>query len=341
MRKKDLIRLTVGLAISGVSLVLAGRNVSLSELTDSLQSANPIVLLPGLIIYALGIVARSIRWRVLLGDYGVGLPILFRTLVIGLMVNDILPGRLGELARVFLLVRKANVPAGASLASIVIERVLDGIALTALLALAIGLAGGADWLFELALVSSGIFAVATAGIMWAALDPTHAGGLARRIAAVAPKRLEERLDRLIDTALVALAPVRDPGSVVRLLGWSMVAWLLEAGMYLVIMIGFLVPGGVPAALMGTAVANLATLVPSSPGYVGTFDFALKGVLEGWFGAASGAAAGYTLVVHAMLIVPVVLAGLFFLWQEDLSLPELGRRPPRDTAPHPVAAHSER
>ncbi len=341
MRKKDLIRLMVGLVISGVSLVLAGRNVSLTDLTVSLQSANPIVFVPALGIYGLGILARSMRWRLLLRGYGVQLPLLFRTLVIGLMVNDILPGRLGEIARIFLLARKANVPAGASLASILIERVLDGIALTAILALAIGIAGGADWLVELAAVSSAIFAVATAAIMWAALDPVHAGRLARRVAAIAPARLEERLDRLIETALAALAPIRDPGAAVRLIGWSLVAWLLEAGMYLVIMIGFLVPGGAPAALMGTAVANLATLVPSSPGYVGTFDFALKSVLEEWFGASAGAAAGYTLAVHAMLIVPVVLTGLFFLWQEDLSLPDLGRRPARETSPQPVAAHLDR
>jgi glycosyltransferase 2 family protein len=341
MRRKDFFRLAIGLFVSGVSLVLAGRNVSWSELTASLQHANPILLLPALGIYGLGIVARSLRWRVLLRDYGVNLRMLFRTLVIGLMVNDILPGRLGEIARIFLLARKAGVPAGASLASILIERVLDGIALTALLTLAIVLAGASDWLVQLALASTGIFAVATAGIMWAALDPIHAGGLARRIAAIAPARLEERLDRLIDTALDALAPVRDPGGAARLIGWSLVAWLLEAGMYLMIMVAFFVPGGVPAALMGTAVANLATLVPSSPGYVGTFDFALKAVLEGWFGASPGTAAGYTLVVHVMLIVPVVLTGLYFLWQENLSLPDLGRRPPRDPAPHPVAAHSER
>jgi hypothetical protein len=91
--------------------------------------------------------------------------------------------------------------------------------------------------------------------------------------------------------------------------------------------------------MGTAVANLATLVPSSPGYVGTFDVVLKEMLEKGFGASASNAAGYTLVVHAMLIVPVVLAGLYFLWRENLTLQDLGRHPP--TAPagidHSVAA----
>jgi hypothetical protein len=324
--------------------MLAGRNVSLSELGASLNAANPIVLLPALAIYTLGLIARSMRWRVLLRSYGVRLPMLFRTLIIGFMVNDILPGRLGEIARILLLARNAGVPAGASLASVLIERVLDGIALTALLSLSILLIGGAvgdiDWLGKLTVVATAIFAGATAVIVWAALDPVHAGALARRIAAIAPTRIERLLDRLIDTALEALAPVRSLGGIARLLGWSMIAWVLEAGMYLVLMFGFMMPGGVPAALMGTAVANLATLVPSSPGYVGTFDFALKSVMEGVFRVDAGNAAAYTLTVHAMLIVPVVVAGLYFLWRENLSLGEL-RRHPRAQADRPVAAPSER
>lgn len=337
MRRNDLIRLALGLLVSGLCLMLAGRNVSLADLGASLNAANPLVLLPALGIYALAILARSIRWQVLLRGYGVPLPVLFRTLVIGLMVNDILPGRLGEIARIFLLARDAAVPAGASLASIIIERVLDGIALTALLTLGVLLVGGSageiDWLGKLAVISSSVFATATAMIVWAALDPRHAGALARRIAAIAPARIEQMLDRLIDTALEALAPVRSLGDIVRLLGWSMIAWTLEAGMYLMIMVGFTIPGGLPAALIGTAVANLATLVPSSPGYVGTFDVALKELLEKGFGASASSAAGYTLVVHAMLIVPIVLAGLYFLWRENLTLHDLARRP----APAPGAA----
>jgi uncharacterized protein (TIRG00374 family) len=332
MRRKDLVRLAIGLLVSGVCLVLAGRNVSVAELGAAFQTANPIVLAPALGIYTLGILARCMRWRVLLGSYGVRIPMLFRTLLIGLMVNDILPGRLGEIARILLLVRNAGVPAGASLASVLIERLLDGIALTALLTIAILLVGGTvgtiDWLLSLAVISSAILGTATAVIVWAALDPRHAGMLARRIAAIAPARIEALLDHLIDTALEALAPVRSLGGVARLLGWSMIAWLLEAGMYLVIMLGFMIPGGVPAAIMGTAFGNLFMLVPAAPGGIGTFHFALKSVMEG-FGADAGHAGAYTIVVHAMLIVPVVLAGLYFLWSENLTLRDLGRHP---TAP---------
>jgi hypothetical protein len=100
------------------------------------------------------------------------------------------------------------------------------------------------------------------------------------------------------------------------------------------------PGGIAAAVMGTAVANLASLVPAGPGYVGTFDVALKSVLETWFDVNPATAAAYTLVVHTMLVVPVVVAGLYCLWRENLTLPELSRRPAPRTD-RPVATPTER
>ena len=72
-------------------------------------------------------------------------------------------------------------------------------------------------------------------------------------------------------------------------------------------------------------ANLATLVPSSPGYVGPFDAAAIFVLT-LFGAGRDIAASYTLVLHATLIVPVVLLGFVYLWRNHLSLADVSGKP---------------
>jgi uncharacterized membrane protein YbhN (UPF0104 family) len=348
-----------GIVISGACLFLLARTVALGELLESLRSANPVVLLPAILVYFLGILVRTLRWRALLGRYSVPVGGLFRTLVIGLMVNDVLPGRLGEVARMFLLARNASVPVGASLASIVVERVLDGLALTALLAVglvwslqprlsspefaeltalqaaAILWAGSDGWLLKIAAGSAALFGVATACLVWAAVFPGPARWLGYRLTGLGPQGLRERLQRLVDTALSGVGLVARPGTASRVVALSLLAWILEAGMYQVIMVGFQVPGGAPAAFVGMGVANLATLVPSSPGYLGTFDLALQAVLVGGFAAHPGDAASYTLGVHFILIAPVVAAGLVFLWRENLSLPELHRYP-RSVAKPPLA-----
>jgi hypothetical protein len=74
-----------------------------------------------------------------------------------------------------------------------------------------------------------------------------------------------------------------------------------------------------AALLAVGVANLGALIPAAPGYVGTFDAPLVALLTGIFGVSQVDAFGYTLLVHAALLVPVVLLGLLFIWHEGLSL----------------------
>jgi uncharacterized protein (TIRG00374 family) len=319
-----LARPLVGLVISGVCVVLLLRVVSPEEIGESLRAGNPLVLVPAIALYFAGVLVRSIRWQGLLRGQAVGLWLLFRTLVIGLMINDLLPFRLGEVARVVLLARNAAVPAGVSLASIVVERVFDGAALTLLLATGILLSGERGWLLQLAVGSTALFAVATGVLLWAALCPRPARRLGYIVAGLAPQRAGGKLRRLVDGMLAGLAPLAHWSVVLPVLGLSIIAWTIEALMYLTIMVGFQVPGGLAAAFVGTAAANLASLVPGAPGYVGTFDLALREVLVGMFDASAAAATSYTIVVHLTLIVPVVLVGLFFLWRENVSLPELGR-----------------
>ena len=330
MNRRGFVRAGVGLVISVASLALLLRGQPLDQIGHSLAVGNPIVLIPAIALYFLGTLVRSLRWRMLLSLHPAPLGLLFRTLVIGLTVNDLLPARLGEVARVLLLARDGHVPVGTSLASIVVERVLDGIALTAILALGIVLAGatGLAWFAGL---TAAIFAVATLGLLWAAFAPGQARRVGYAITAIAPGRFSVRLRKLVDGVLEGLAPMGRAATALPVLGLSLLAWFVEAGMYVVIMYGFEVPGGLAAAFLGAGAANLATLIPAGPGYAGTFDLALQRVLTEAFLAPEANATAYTFVVHLVLVVPVVLLGLFFLWREDLSLSDLGRRPPAGTA----------
>jgi uncharacterized protein (TIRG00374 family) len=324
MTAARLARPLVGLVISAACVVLLLRVVSPAEIGESLRAGNPMVLVPAIALYFAGAFVRSVRWKALLRGQAVGVWLLFKTLVIGLMVNDLLPLRLGEVARVALLARNAAVPIGVSLASIVVERVFDGVALTFLLAAGIILSGERGWLLQLAAGSTVLFAVATGVLLWAALWPRPARRLGYVVAGLMPRRFGGPFRRLVDGMLAGLAPLAHWSVVLPVLALSLIAWTIEALMYLTIMVGFQVPGGLAAAFVGTAAANLASLVPAAPGYVGTFDLALREVLVGMFDASAAAATSYTIVVHLTLIVPVVLVGLFFLWRENVSLPELGR-----------------
>ena len=104
-------------------------------------------------------------------------------------------------------------------------------------------------------------------------------------------------------------------------------------MYFVLMFAFpigpLTPS-FPLAMLTTAVANLGTLIPSSPGYVGVFDFLGRSVL-GQFGVPEATALAYILVVHAALVLPVTLLGFWYTWRLG------GLRLLRPEAPAPAGA----
>ena len=103
---------------------------------------------------------------------------------------------------------------------------------------------------------------------------------------------------------------------------SLVIWLAETVKYWFVMHTFQFQVPFYVLMLMNGVVNLATTIPSSPGYVGTFDTPGIKVLEG-FGVARTTATSYTLVLHAALWLPITLLGFFFMWRESISWKEFG------------------
>jgi hypothetical protein len=137
-------------------------------------------------------------------------------------------------------------------------------------------------------------------------------------------RLGRRVGALARSFLDGVRALEDARTVLAVGILSVVCWVAELGLYYFMMLAFGFDSGLLSLVAGMVVANLATALPSSPGYVGTFDVPLQRLLSETFGVPDAAAAGYTLVTHAVLLVPVVVAGLALLSREDLSLRSLTR-----------------
>src|SRR5439155_12016874 len=97
------------------------------------------LIVPAIGCYFIGVWLRSARWGLLLPEHTVKTSTLFRALVVGFTVNNLLPLRVGEVARTYLLNRWCRIPYGATIASLVVERVLDGLSLAMLLLLSLTL----------------------------------------------------------------------------------------------------------------------------------------------------------------------------------------------------------
>lgn len=322
-------RFWLGLIVSLILLVFVFYQTDPSKILDSLSKAQYGYLIPALVLYFVGVWIRAVRWHFLLRSIK---PIpsgaLFRTVVIGYMANDILPFRAGELVRAYVLGAQESVSKAATLVTIVVERVFDGLTmLTFIVAASFWLNFGDDALaLRLRLVGA-LFIVAIAALAILAGMPRRVERIAdfflRRVPA---ESMRTRAAGLMRSLLEGLGALRSPVDSFAVYALSVIAWLCETGMYVLIALGFGITLPFTVFLLAAAFANLVTIAPSTPGYVGVFDAPIVYTLT-LFGVNQNLATSYTLVLHAALYLPVTLLGFYYLWRAGLSLGQMTQTQP--------------
>jgi uncharacterized protein (TIRG00374 family) len=315
----------VGVAISLVFLYLALRGLGLESLGEALKNANYWWLIPGVAIYFLAVWARAWRWHYLLRPVkSVPTRTMFPIVAIGYMGNNIYPARAGEVLRAVVLKRREEVPISASLATIIVERVFDGVVMLAFVFINLpelarltsdsGLVGDIQ---TVAILGTAAFIGALAVFLLAAMFPEQAEALISVVVnRVVPGRFRERLLGLIKKFMGGLESLRSPREALMVFFTSVVIWLLETGKYWFVMHAFPFQVSFFALMLMNGIVNLATTIPSAPGYVGTFDAPGIAVLTA-YSVEKAVAAAYTLVLHVALWVPITLLGAYFLAREGL------------------------
>lgn len=321
-------RWIVGAVVSVFFLWVAFRQVGdVAHVADALGRANYLWLVPAVLLYLADMAARTLRWRILLVPVA-RLPFrsLFGVIAIGFLVNNVLPARLGEIARAVIVGRRHEVSRSAALATVVVERIFDGIVMLLFLGVAILLAGGrvaSDWVGLLVPVTAAAFGGAAVVLAMLALRPALALGLAARLLAPFPARAREAALEVGQKFITGLGVLNDLKLAAGVLATSVVTWLLEAGVYLTVGQAFGLTGEPGAYLLALAIANLGTMIPSSPGYVGTFDALVQRAMA-LFAVPDAVALAYAFVLHLAIWLPPTLIGLFYLWRYNLSLGRITR-----------------
>jgi uncharacterized protein (TIRG00374 family) len=315
----------LGVLISIVFIWLALRGLRLEEFWDAVKQANYIWLLPGIAIYFVGVWVRAWRWHYLLGPIKrIPTQTMFPITTIGYMGNNVYPARAGEVLRAVILKRREGVSVSASLATIIVERIFDGVVMLAFvfvnlpeLARLTGASGFVGNIQQVAVIGTGAFIGALVIFLLAAMFPqvTAKVGL-RLIERLMPKRLHEKVTGIMHKFLDGLASLRSPFNVLMVFFTSIVIWLLETGKYWFVMHAFNFSVSFFALMLMNGIVNLATTIPSAPGYIGTFDAPGIAVLTA-YGVEQSVAAGYTLVLHVALWLPITLLGAYYLAHEGV------------------------
>jgi len=308
--RKRKLALVVGLIVSAIFLFLALRRIDIHGLWQTLLTSRwwPwYVLAPA--VYVLGLLARGVRCREILRPH-CDLPVATSTniVVIGYAANNVLPARIGEVVRAYVLSRKANLTVSLSLAVTLLERIFDGLTITFLLLLAALWSPLPEWGREVLYAAGGIFAVAVAGVIFVMVAKEAVLALTKRVTSFLPPRISARILSIVDRAIAATDCLRDPWLAFKVGALSFVVWAIEGTMYTLILPAFGLPANPVWGFMAMTVTNLGILIPSSPGYVGPFHYFCSQAL-GIFGVANETALGYAIMAHLLSYLPVTLWGL--------------------------------
>jgi len=316
------VKFILGIVISVVFLCLALRNVSYAKLFASLQGVHYLYLIPAILLSLLTMWLRALRWRYLLEPIKrVSNHSLFSAVMIGFMANNVLPVRMGEFVRAYAIGKKENLSKTLSFATIVVERILDGFTLLAFLLVMVIFFPFPDWAKKAGVLA---FAFYLLVIVFLFLLKKHRENMFRflnYILSPVSEHITQKVSQLLESFIAGLDVLKGKRQIALILFYSVSIWIVYGILthLLFMAFNFTLPAYAPFLLI--VVVTFGAMIPSSPGFIGTFQFFCVTGLA-FLGVKESDALGFSLVCHASQYFPVTFLGLFYLWKDNMSLKEI-------------------
>ena len=317
------VRTRGGTALSLLCLALAFKGIDFREVWTALMLTNYGFVLIAIAMVVVGVFVRAARWRLLFYPRHRKLRLnkLLAVLLIGQMTNIVIPGRFGELVRVYMLGEIERESKARVLGTIALEKAVDMLMLLFLLISLLPVMPLPRWVQE-----SGAALVITAPsffltLILLAYQKKRVLLAFTCLSRFLPRLRQVHLMRQTEAALGSLDILRRWDLGLWILGWSILNWGLGAVTNYLIFLAMDVPLPFTAAIFLLLVLSLGVAVPSSPGKVGVFHY-LTILTLAIFGVERSFALTYSLVLHLVVFLPPSILGAFFLWWENLSLRQL-------------------
>lgn len=326
MKKRFDIRFWLGVVISIFFLVLFFRKIDFNQLLDTLRSADYRFILVAIVLTFISYFLRAVRWQyLLLSIKKIPFASLYPATIIGYMANNLLPARLGEFVRAYVLARKEGIQTPVVFASLVIDRLCDGFTVMLMLLLTLfTLHLPKDMAEADALMKSGglITFVLYAGLVVFLLllkrQTVRTLHLVGMLLKPFPLSLSNRLIPLLGSFIGGIRIPSRVGHVSAVLASSILIWTSALLPIDLVLQAFGLHLPISASMFIMVLLVFAVLVPASPGYIGTYHYAcFKGLSV--FQIPEATAVSIALVIHGTSFFPVILAGFYHLWREKMSL----------------------
>jgi uncharacterized protein (TIRG00374 family) len=321
----NLVTLLVTLGFSYVAL----SNIDLSLAWHALRTSDIWWLAAALLAFALGTLARVLRWRSLFArDRRPPLGAVADATLVGYLYNSILPARAGEAARVVVLTQRSETPPVEIVGTVLLERIYDVLAILLIFFVTEPWLPHVSW-FGAAAVAAIVLAclIAMAAIVLALFGDRPLRLLLRPLGRL-PLFSGERLERTIDELTHGLSGLRDPMLALEAFAWTIMAWLLTALCAYLVSLAFHLGLPFSCGVLVAVAIGLSMILPSPPAAVGVFEGAAL-IALGAYGVTHSSALPYAVVLHLVNFVPFVVGGALVL-HHNARNPHKRPVDPRDT-----------
>jgi glycosyltransferase 2 family protein len=303
--------LITGLLVGGIFLYITARKVDLEEAVATIYAINALWLLPLILIFVLNVVLRSVRWRLMFPDDS--RPSLRQTIdafLIGKVANNFMPGKLGEILRASVIGRFIpNVGVSGSLATIVLEKVLDALVILLLLGVALLSAPLPPWVAKAGIALIGIVPALLLALMLVDRVGAQISDSGRADTSVEPI---DKLLRLLRGALrkfsTGLYALRNTHHFAMLSALTLIIWGWEVIIMFLCLQAFSIPVPFTAALVSIVFLCVGSMLPTAPGLVGTYQLFIVSALQ-LYAVSDTSAFALAVFLNLFVIVMTSLLGV--------------------------------
>jgi glycosyltransferase 2 family protein len=312
------IQMIVGIGVSLLCLYLVSGGVHLQEVLSVFSKLKVPYLILMIVVFLFSFVLRAVRWQLLLAPVKtISVHSLFATTMIGFMANNVLPLRAGEVIRGYALARAESISVSSALATLVVERLLDGIVISLFLIALLVVFPFPPWLVNFNYIVLLLYSVGvgvSVGLLWmrGKAEMWEKGFL------YVPVSLRDRIEKIMGNFTAGLEILKDRRRILWIGLLSIAHWLIIALYYFLLFQACDIPLSFLAAVVLLVVLTFGIMLPAAPGYIGNFQYFTVIALS-LFSVPKDAALGLSLVAHAGQFIPVTVIGLIYAIRHSLAL----------------------
>jgi len=329
MKTRIDLKLWLGVGVSLFFMALLFRKIDFNQLWAALVAVDYRYILLAVVCTFVSYFLRAVRWHYLLiPEKRIPLSSLYPATIIGYMANNVLPARLGEFVRAYVLAQREGLQTPAVFASLVIDRLFDGFTVMLILLFTLftlrlpqGLSEAETVLKTGGVVTFVLYAGVVAFLFLLKRQTMRTLAWTGVLLKPFPKRLTERIIPLLGSFIGGIRMSSKGGHIAAVLVSSLAVWLFCIIPVDLVLQGFGINLPITASMFILVLLVFAVMVPASPGFIGTYHYAcFKGLSA--FGIAESTAVSIALVLHGTAFFPVIVAGFYHLWRSKLHLGNL-------------------